>query len=211
MNSQSASAFIEQIKTEYRAVVEAEKSALPHAIKCGEFLKLAKENLKAERGGNWSDWLGINCPEIAQETASLYMRLAEHKAKVGKAKSIREARKLLPTAKRRGGNRKEGPEISNGVTNSPDPAVVLQATDANEIIANIQDDSEKLEEVAKASIAKLTPDKVCDALTQAWDVEQLRDLAKRLSAHLNTLGPSTSRDLGIPNMLRRPLETAKPS
>jgi hypothetical protein len=59
MTSQSASAFIEQIKTEYRAVVEAEKSALPHAIKCGEFLKLAKENLKAERGGNWSDWLGI--------------------------------------------------------------------------------------------------------------------------------------------------------
>jgi hypothetical protein len=66
----SASAFIEQIKTEHRAVVEAEKSALPHAIKCGEFLKLAKENLKAERGGNWSDWLGVNFPEIAQETAS---------------------------------------------------------------------------------------------------------------------------------------------
>jgi len=31
MTSQSASAFIEQIKTEYRAVVEAEKSALPQA------------------------------------------------------------------------------------------------------------------------------------------------------------------------------------
>jgi hypothetical protein len=121
MNSQSASAFIEQIKTEYRAVVEAEKSALPHAIKCGEYLKL--------------------------------------------------------------------------VTNSTDPAVVLQGTDAGEIIANIQDDADKLEEVAKASIVKLTPDKVCDALTQAWDVEQLRDLAKRLSAHLNT---QRSAGLGHP-------------
>ena len=117
----SASAFIEQIKTEYRAVVEAEKSALPHAIKCGEYLKL--------------------------------------------------------------------------VTNSTDPAVVLQGTDAGEIIANIQDDADKLEEVAKASIVKLTPDKVCDALTQAWDVEQLRDLAKRLSAHLNT---QRSAGLGHP-------------
>jgi hypothetical protein len=92
----SASAFIEQIKTEYRAVVEAEKSALPHAIKCGEFLKLAKENLNAERGGNWSDWLGVNCSEIAQETASLYMRLAKHKKLVSKAESINEARTLLP-------------------------------------------------------------------------------------------------------------------
>jgi hypothetical protein len=59
---------------------------------------------------------------------------------------------------------------------------VLQGTDADEIIANIQDDSDKLEEVAKASIVKLTPDKVCDALTQAWDVEQLRDLASAACA-----------------------------
>jgi hypothetical protein len=182
----SASAFIEQIKTEYRAVADAEKSALPHAIKCGEFLKLAKENLKAERGGNWSDWLGVNCPEIAQETASLYMRLAEHKAKVGKAKSIREARDLLPKAKRRGnrnGNQ-QTPGISNGVTNSTDPAVVLQPTDAGEIIANIQDDADKLEEAAKASIVKLAPEKVCDVLISQWEDSDLRELAKRINAHL---------------------------
>ena len=189
----SASAFIEQIKTEYRAVVEAEKSALPHAIKCGEFLKLAKENLKAERGGNWSDWLSVNCPEIAQETASLYMRLAEHKKLVSKAKSIREARELLPKAQPRG--REREPEISNAVTNSTDPAVVLQATDAGEIIANIEDDADKLEEVARASIVKLSPDKVCDVLTRAWTAEQLHDLAKRVNTYLATLtatAPSSS-------------------
>jgi hypothetical protein len=45
---------------------------------------------------------------------------------------------------------------------------VLQATDAGEIIANIQDDDDKLEEVARASIVKLTPDKVCDVLTKSW-------------------------------------------
>jgi hypothetical protein len=165
--SNSAASFIDQIKAAYREVVKAETSALPHAIKCGEFLNLAKENLKAERGGNWLDWLGLNCPEIAQETASLYMRLAKHKSEVRKAKSINEARDLLPKAKRRGPAPKErGPEISNGVTN-PDPAVVLQATGADEIIANIQDDTDKLEEVAKASIAKLTLDKVANRADRA--------------------------------------------
>jgi hypothetical protein len=64
---------------------------------------------------------------------------------------------------------------------------VLQATDAGEIIANIKDDTDKLEEVAKASIVKLTPDKVCDVLTKAWSAEQLHDLTKRVSAYLATL------------------------
>jgi hypothetical protein len=91
-------------------------------------LNLAKENVKAEKM-KWGEWLKVNCPDIAQETASLYMRLAEHKTKVGKAKSIREARELLPKAKPRG--REPEPEISNAVTNSTDPAVVLQATSAS--------------------------------------------------------------------------------
>src|SRR5262249_21669800 len=136
----------------------------------------------------WGEWLKVNCPEIAQETGSLYMRLAEHKKLVSKAKSIREARELLPKAQPRG----REPEISNGVTNSTDPAVVLQATDAGEIIANIKDDTDKLEEVARASIVKLSPDKVCDVLTKAWSAEQLQDLAKRVSAYLATLTSSSS-------------------
>jgi hypothetical protein len=67
----SAASFIDQIKTEYAEVVSAEGNALPHAIKCGEYLTLAKENLKAEKGGSWRDWLSTNCPDIAPETASL--------------------------------------------------------------------------------------------------------------------------------------------
>jgi len=178
----SASSFVDPINAEYREVVKAEKSALPHAIKCGELLNLAKENVKAEKM-KWGEWLKVNCPDIAQETASLYTRLAEHKSKVSKAKSIREARELLPKAKPRG----REPEISNAVTNSTDPAVVLQATDAGEILANIQDDTDKLEEIAKASIVKLTPDKVCVALTKAWSADQLRDLITRVNTYLATL------------------------
>ena len=178
----SAASFVDPINAEYREVVKAEKSALPHAIKCGELLNLAKENVKAEKM-KWGEWLKVNCPDIAQETASLYTRLAEHKSKVSKAKSIREARELLPKAKPRG----REPEISNAVTNSTDPAVVLQATDAGEILANIQDDTDKLEEIAKASIVKLTPDKVCVALTKAWSADQLRDLITRVNTYLATL------------------------
>ena len=200
--SNSAASFVDPINAEYREVVKAEKSALPHAIKCGELLNLAKENVKAEKM-KWGEWLNVNCPDIAQETASLYMRLAEHKSKVSKAKSIREARELLPKAKPRG--RERQPEISNGVTNSPDPAVVLQATDAGEIIANIQDDADKLAEVAKASIVKLAPDKVCDALIKVWTDDQLRDLIKRVNVYLNA-----PRDLNIPPP-RRPLTPAQPS
>ena len=76
--SNSAASFVDPINAEYREVVKAERSALPHAIKCGELLNLAKENVKAEKM-KWGEWLKVNCPDIAQETASLYMRLAEHK------------------------------------------------------------------------------------------------------------------------------------
>jgi hypothetical protein len=198
--SNSAASFVDPINAEYREVVKAEKSALPHAIKCGELLNLAKENVKSEKM-KWGEWLKVNCPDIAQETASLYMRLAEHKSKVSKAKSIREARELLPRAKPRG--REPEPEISNAVTNSTDPAVVLQATGADEIIANIQDDADKLEEVAKASIAKLSPDKVCNAIIEAWDADQLRDLMTRVNAYLMSLGPpptTTQRPLAQPTL-----------
>jgi hypothetical protein len=93
----SAASFVDAINTTYHEVVKAERAALPHAIKCGELLNLAKENVKAEKM-KWGEWLKVNCPDIAQETASLYMRLAKHKKLVSKAKSIREARDLFAKA-----------------------------------------------------------------------------------------------------------------
>jgi hypothetical protein len=95
----SAASFVDPINAAYREVVKAESGALQHAIKCGEFLNLAKENLKADKGGKWSDWLKVNCPDIPQTTASLYMRLAKNKAIVGKALSIRKAYGTLPFAR----------------------------------------------------------------------------------------------------------------
>ena len=49
--------FVGQINTEYREACKAESNALQHAIKCGEYLTLAKENVKAEKG---SGYLGFS-------------------------------------------------------------------------------------------------------------------------------------------------------
>jgi len=81
--------------------------ALEHAIKAGDALILAKE---AVGHGAFSIWRQQNLPHIPQTTASLYMRLAEHKAifKEGQISntvatlaatgklSLRKAAELLP-------------------------------------------------------------------------------------------------------------------
>jgi hypothetical protein len=158
----SASSFVDPINAEYREVVKAEKAALPHAIKCGELLNLAKENVKAEKM-KWGEWLKVNCPEIAQETASLYMRLAEHKAKVGKAKSIREARELLPKAQPRGATKEPKPDVEE-----PD-------------FEQMPDDEPTFEDELEA----LAPDEVCTKLIETWDDDdKLAQLAKLIGDYL---------------------------
>jgi len=158
----SAASYVDPINAEYREVVKAERAALPHAIKCGELLNLAKENVKAEKM-KWGEWLKVNCPDIAQETASLYMRLAEHKAKVGKAKSIREARELLPKAKPRGATREPEPD-ANEPSDEPKPS-----------------DNASFEDELEA----LAPDEVCTMLIDSWhDDDKLAQLAKLIGEHL---------------------------
>ena len=166
MTTRSPASFIDQIKAEYREVVKAESGALPHAIKCGEFLNLAKENLKAEKGGKWSEWRETNCSEISQETASLYMRLAENKKLVmGKAKSIREANEIIRKAK-----------AKTRTTTTP------KQPDANEPGGGFvhEKPAPKLED----ELETLAPDEVCKMLVDSWDDDQLRRLTHLLYEHL---------------------------
>ena len=163
----SASSFIEQIKAEYREVVSAEATALPHAIRCGEFLNLAKENVKTE-GGKWSDWLKANCPEIAQETASLYMRLAGNKKLVAKAKSIREARELLPKGKPR----------------APKPQSV-ELRPANS-------------PTFEAELEVRAPDELFPVLVEHWEDNELEQLVKLIGEHLEKKRAATSAVAATP-------------
>lgn len=172
MTTSSAASFIDQIKAAYSEVVKAETSAVPHAIRCGEFLNLAKENLKAEKGGKWSDWLETNCGEIAQETASLYMRLAANKKLVLKAKSITEARKLLPKKEPRGEPPKPDAKLpSGGFDPAPD-----------------KPKSPTFEEEVKGR----APDEILPVLIECWEDDDLRKLVALINNHLAQKRPEIS-------------------
>jgi hypothetical protein len=177
----SAASFIDQIKAEYDQVVKAEGDALPHAIRCGELLNLAKENLKVDNGGKWSDWLKTNC-DIATETANLYMRLAKHKAKIRGAKSINAARKLLPKNPNRRG--------ATTTTAAVDPAV------------------ETPKPKLKDELEVLAADEVRDILVEAWnDDEKLAQLAKLIGDHLQKKSVTPLQNSPSPpsSLQRRPI------
>src|SRR5262245_46232793 len=88
----NALSFVGQIMTAYKAIMKAEGSALERAIECGKYLALAKENVEtAKPKRKWSAWLKEHCPDIHQNTAALYMRLAKNEEKIADCKSIRDA------------------------------------------------------------------------------------------------------------------------
>jgi hypothetical protein len=183
----SAASFVDQINTAYREVVKAESGALPHAIKCGEFLNLAKENLKSE-GGKWSEWLKVNCPDIPQTTASLYMRLAENKAKVGKALSIRKAQELLPKQ-----------------TRTPS-----QST--NQVDADQTNKSEGSSRSFEDQVVAFEPDEVLGMLVEGWhDDDKLTQLAKLIGDYLQKKKrPSISNTVANPTPAFPPSPTPVP-
>jgi hypothetical protein len=222
----SALQYVGPIMEAYSAAEKAGASALRFALECGKHLCSAFNTVDPNgKGRGWKKWREKNLKEASEETERVYRRLA---VAVGKQEdvfaectSIRAALKHLsgldenlnpkPTPTRRPGATRTGSSATGlqpPETDTPSTGLKaeLENAGADEIIANIQDDDDKLEELAQASIIKLTPDKVCDALIGAWDADQLRDLAKLISAHLHTMGPSTARDLGV-----RPIPLAQPS
>jgi hypothetical protein len=226
MSADKALQYVGPIMRAYKLAEEAGTSALGHALECGKQLCAAFNTVDPNgKGRGWKKWREKNLKEVSEETERVYRRLA---VAVGKQEdvfagctSIRAALKHLsgldenldpkPTPTRRPGATRTGSSATG--LQPPEPATSstglkeeLENAGADEIIANIQDDDEKLEELAKASIAKLTPDKLYDALIEARSVNELRDLAKQLTHHVSALGPSTTRDLGL-----RPIPLAQPS
>jgi hypothetical protein len=179
----------------YNAAEKAGSNALRYALECGKHLNAA---MKDVGNGKWKKWRDQNLPAVSEETERLYRRLAEALAKkpdvFASCNSIRKAMEVLAKYNLKDMTlkppRPKPAESGNGVTGlappehdtpSTDPAVVLGEIAADEIIANI--DTDKLVDVAKASIVKLSPDKVSAALIEAWTAEQLRDLIKRVNAY----------------------------
>ena len=67
-----------QIKAEHAAVKEAARSALAHAMKCGDLLIKAKTRV---RHGEWLDWLKNEC-NVSERISQHYMKLAKHRREV---------------------------------------------------------------------------------------------------------------------------------
>ena len=194
--------YVGPIMEAYNAAEKAGASALGYALECGKHLNAAKADVG---NGKWKKWCGEKL-KVSEETERLYRRLAEALAKkpdvFASCNSIRKAMEELAkynlkdmTLKPPRPERPTPAQSGNGVTGLQPPEAdtpptglkaELENAAADEIIVSI-DDTDKLEEVAKASIVKLTPDKVSAALIEAWNAEQLSALASRLTAHLRSL------------------------
>jgi hypothetical protein len=211
-----ALSFVGQITKAYEAAARADANALSYALECGKYLNLAKENVEETSGkGKWKKWRDSNL-KVSEETERLYRRLAQavslNQNIYVDCKSIRDAMTQLAKFKIEDGKLVAKPQKSRtsrpagtgstatGLppTETATPPAGLEAelenAAADEIISSIADDVDKLEEVAAASIAKLTPEKVCKALTDAWTADQLRDLNIKLTAHLGSLATQSSPD-----------------
>jgi hypothetical protein len=191
--------YVGDIMDAYKAAEKAGTTALGHALECGKHLRSAFNTVEAAKG-KWNKWRETNLPDVSDETERVYRRLYDAVALkedfFADCTSIRDALAHLSkydpeTLEPKPEPQKRQRKSQSGSTaTAPDPAppadpvAVLPATAADEIIDNIKDDTDKLEGVARQSIIALTPQVVCDALTEAWEREQIIDLYNLLVGYL---------------------------
>src|SRR5262249_38257565 len=145
-----------------------------------------------------SEWLNLNCPDISQETASVYMRLDEFKDLIQKKKpkTIAEAREVVREHRQR--TRATPPKQPDADTPAAgfDPAAAKGPATA---IENHQ-------------LADLGADELCPMLIAEWEDDDLRELAKRINDHLTRKGlfprpeiSSAATNSPTPSLARRPV------
>jgi hypothetical protein len=179
-----ALSYVPQIRAAYEKVINASRGSLNHAIEAGEYLNQAKATM-AKKGG-WLRWLGTNLPDIPQTTASLYMRLAEHKNVIDKQRvasaidegklSIRAAAKLIP------------------------PTDKAREAAAKRKATREENRATKAAVTVEALLPGLEVDEVYTALKSAMPVEHLLELA-----HMILERNEKSDGLNIPRELDRRL------
>jgi hypothetical protein len=171
--------LVPQILAAHQAYVTAQKGGLDHAFEAGRLLNLAKETVLAGNGdkrGKWEKWRTEHIPTIPESTAVLYMRLAKHKDEIVKQQcviasladggklTLREADKLIPKTDKQ----KE---------RSAKAAATRQANKiAKEEEARAAAKSSNVEDMLEA----IAPDELFIAVRDAWEVEQIGELATKL-------------------------------
>jgi hypothetical protein len=182
-----ALSLIPQIKEAHDKVEACQQTsynqALEYAIKAGELLAIAKE---AVGHGGWAAWRQQNLANIAQTTASLYMRLAEHKDRFKETRisnsvadlkskgklSLRAAAALLP---------KRPQTLAQ-------KAAIKARNEANAAAKKTN------EGIAKEYINGLAADELVIVLKEVHDTDYLRELSGTLARSLTLPGvPPTTR------------------
>jgi hypothetical protein len=168
-----ALSLVPEIKSAHEEAEKCQRSshsrALEYAIKAGAALTLAKE---AVGHGAFSIGRQQNLPHIPTSTATLYMRLAEHKDKLKEiantvsdlaAKgelSLRKAAKLLPKRPQ------TAAQIAAAKVRAEAKAAAKKSSDG----------------MAKEWLKALAIDELLIVLRQVHDIEWLRDLRRQLTA-----------------------------
>jgi hypothetical protein len=185
-----------EINRLHHLIVDEHKTAFERATEIGQMLNRAK-HLNGNHG-DWLEWLHRSCPDIAETTARLYMRLAGKDKELETAAAangqrvadltVRGAAKLLAKPRE---PKPGSPKPSSG-RGGRKPAGKAVSPDLKDLLKNVG------------------PDELGTALAlAAWDKEQIQELVKILTSRIK---PAPG-DLSIPANLQRtpspPLEPAK--
>jgi hypothetical protein len=211
-----------EINRLHAEITAAAQTSLEKSIEAGLILIAIKKG-KLVAHGDWATWLDKNCPDVGATTARLYMRVADDKnrAKLEAAAaengngvadlSLRGAAKILSKPRGPRAAPKVTPAITIGAS-SPDLKDLLQSTSPNEIRTALKQ-ADKLAELIttplQGQLSALPIDDVADALVNALEEGQLRDLVTQLSAYvkrLDTPSADLPTDGGIPPYLDRRAE-----
>jgi hypothetical protein len=169
----TAASLVPQINEAHELCVNAERSALPHAISCGRLLNTAQETVDATGKGKWLKWLEANCPAIHQTTANDYMRLAKHEDMIkGAALSIRAALKQLPKGEPRRPRRQQQQRQQQ-----------REPTDEEALDASAGPPSAG-KDILHDAVQDLSPKEIFALVRDTFDREKLEALTNELVAYL---------------------------
>ena len=201
-----AGLIVEDHATLVDAQVKGLKRSLELAFELGEHLIEAKDTCKIHGHGHWEKWFKNHSFKFSLRSAVRFMRLYEKKDQIAELLetnpprvaemtadgelSIRNAETLIqlkaeelatvkPVRKVEGDGRKGG---TPRTPKAKQPASQPASPDLKGLLQNV------------------AVDEVMTAIVQAWDKEQIENLAERIKSYL---APQPNDDLSIPTYLQR--------
>jgi hypothetical protein len=163
------------INAAHREVVRANKTSIEKAIEAGTILKACKDSVGY---GEWSKWLHDNCRDISDETARLYMRLADPK----NAQKLEEAAKQNGNAVADLSVRGAAKLIRAEPTEEQTAAREARQTEKER--AKAVDDAARAAALIPKQLRGMGVDDVLRLLIASFDVDYLDTLLEGLQKHL---------------------------